>query len=147
MNTNILMTKSMFPVFSIWALTVLLLWFRPRIEIFWKLVASLIFIFYVWFFHEDLIRGYENFTLAWYEETLAFIKEFLGIVFVTLFLIWPLSLILIFYTANDMGAERLLKFLCLLTLILWLLFIIYYLFSEGIDHFMYDEMKKLLPKF
>jgi len=37
MTNDVLMIKSVFLFFSVWGLTVLLLWFRPRIELFWKL--------------------------------------------------------------------------------------------------------------
>ncbi len=146
MDTSILMIKSTFLIFCLWAIAIIMLWFRPRIEIFWKIIATVIFAFYVWFFHEELVKGYGQFIAQWYTAVLAFLKELLSIVFVTMFIIWPVSLVLIFYKANDMGAERLLKFLCILTLVLWIVFIIYYFFSEGIDSFLYEDLKKLIPK-
>jgi len=146
MDTSILMIKSTFLVFSLWAISIVMLWFRPRVEIFWKIIATIIFAFYVWFFHEDLLTGYEKFTAQWYTAVLAFFREILSILFVTLFIIWPVALILVFYKANEMGAEKLLKFMCIMTMILWIIFIIYYFFNEGIDNFLYDDLKKLIPK-
>lgn len=145
MDTSILMIKSTFLVFCFWALSIVLLWFRPRIEIFWKIIATLIFAFYLWFFFDELSGGFDKFRVEWYTAVLAFFKEVLSIVFVTMFIIWPISLILVFYKANDMGAERLLKFLCLLTMALWIIFIIYYFFSEGIDTFLNEELKNMIP--
>ncbi len=110
MNNEILMVKSIFLFFSFWGITVLLLWFRPRIEIFWKLVASIIFAFYIWFFFNELKSGFITFKTGWYIAFIYFFKEILIIIFAGLFLIWPISLIVIFYKANDMGAERVLKF-------------------------------------
>ena len=145
MNNEILMIKSIFLFFSFWGITVLLLWFRPRIEIFWKLIATVIFAFYVWFFFNELVNGYHSFISGWYIAVINFLKEILIITFAGLFIIWPVVLILIFYKANDMGAERLLKFLCVLTLILWILFIAYFFFSEGIVKFFYETLKKMIP--
>ena len=145
MNNEILMIKSIFLFFSFWGLTVLLLWFRPRIEIFWKLIATVIFAFYVWFFFNELVNGYHTFTSGWYIAVINFFKEILIITFAGLFIIWPVVLILIFYKANDMGAEKLLKFICILTLILWIIFIIYFFFSEGIVKFFYEILKKMIP--
>lgn len=145
MNNEILMVKSIFLFFSFWGITVLLLWFRPRIEIFWKLVATVIFAFYIWFFFNELKSGFFSFKTGWYIAFVEFFKEILIIIFAGLFLIWPISLIVIFYKANDMGAERVLKFLCILTLSLWILFIIYFFFSEGIIRFFYDSLKQMIP--
>ena len=145
MNNEILMIKSIFLFFSFWGITLLLLWFRPRIEIFWKLIATVIFVFYVWFFFNELVSGYHSFISGWYIAVINFLKEILIITFAGLFIIWPVVLILIFYKTNDMGAEKLLKFLCILTLILWILFIAYFFFSEGIVKFFYETLKKMIP--
>ena len=144
-NNEILMVKSIFLFFSFWGLTVLLLWFRPRVELFWKLVATAIFGFYIWFFFNELKNGYFTFRAGWYTAFIEFFKEILIIIFAALFLIWPVCLIIVFYRANDMGAERVLKFLCILTLTLWILFIMYFFFSEGIVKFFYDSPKHMIP--
>lgn len=52
---------------------------------------------------------------------------------------------MIFYQADDIGAERLLKFLCVLTLVLWIIFIMYSFFSSGIDKYFYENFKKMIP--
>ena len=145
MKSDILVIKSIFLFFSFWGLSILLLWFRPRIEFFWKLVASLIFCFYVWFFFPELKAGFSTFRVSWYVSILDFLKEILTIIFTGLFIIWPAALIRIFYKADDMGAEKLLRFLCLLTLVLWILFIIYFFFSAGIDNFFYENLRKMVP--
>lgn len=146
MNSNILVIKSIFIFFVLWGLAQLLLWFRPRIEIFWKAVSTLILGFYIWFFFAELKSGFSVFRGGWYIALLDFMKELLTIVFTGMFLIWPAALVIIFYKADDIGAERLLKFLCLLTLVLWLLFIIYFFFSAGIDRFFYDNLRKMVPR-
>jgi hypothetical protein len=123
----------------------LLLWFRPKIEIFWKLIAAIIFVFYIWFFFSELKTGFTSFKSDWYISILDFIKDFITIIFASMFIIWPVSIVIIFYKANDMGAEKLLKFLCILTLLLWIIFIIYFFFNEGIYTFFYESLKKMVP--
>jgi len=145
MNSNILVIKSIFIFFSLWGLSLVLLWFRPRVEVFWKIIATLILGFYVWFFFAELKSGFQVFTASWYVSILDFLKEILTIVFTGMFIIWPAALVIIFYKADDIGAERLLKFLCMLTLVLWLLFIIYLFFSAGIDRFFYEHLRKMVP--
>ena len=130
-----LLIKSIFMFVALWGLSIVLLWFRPRVEIFWKIIATLIFFFYIWFFFEELSKGYNSLTSGWYIVTVDFIKELIALVFVNLFFLWPLSLIIIFYKANELGAEKLLKFMCLLTLILWIIFVIYVYYSKGINEY------------
>lgn len=146
MGNDILMIKSVFMFFIFWGIAVLMLWFRPRIELFWKLIASLIFIFYIWFFFGELSAGIASFKAGWYISIVEFLKEMLIIVFAGMFIIWPLALIIIFYKANDIGAEKLLRFLCLLTIALWIVFIIYFFFSKGIEKFFYETLKQMIPK-
>lgn len=130
---------------SIWGICVVALWFRRSIEIFWKILATLIFAFYVWFFYEEIMMGYNTFQQGWYILFVDFSKELIAITFTNLFLFWPLALIIIFYKADDIGAEKLLKFMCILTLVLWISFIIYVFYKKGIDEFLYDNLKKMIP--
>jgi hypothetical protein len=140
-----ILIKSIFMFISIWGFTVMFLWFRPKIELFWKIAATLIFIFYVWFFFNEISTGYSAFTAGWYNMTMNFIKELLSLVFVNLFVFWPIALIIIFYKANDMGAEKLLKFMCVLTIVLWIIFLIYVYYSKGIDEFLYNKLRDMVP--
>ncbi len=123
----------------------LLLWFRPRIEIFWKIIATVIFAFYLWFFFDEINSGVTQFTADWAVFSAHFLKELTVLVFVNLFFIWPLALIMIFYKADDIGAERLLKFLSILTLVLWLVFIAYFFFNRGAESQILDGIKKIFP--
>lgn len=140
-----LLIKSVFLFIALWGLSIVFLWFRPRIELFWKIVATLIFIFYVWFFFEEISKGYNSLLADWYIVTIDFIRELIALVFVNLFFLWPLSLILIFYKSNEVGAERMLRFMCLLTLILWVIFVVYVYYNKGIDEFLYEKLKEMIP--
>ena len=146
MANNVLILKSIFLFFSIWGIAILLLWIRPKIELFWKLVATLIFTFYVWFFFNELNLSFTSFKAEWYISVIEFLREILIIIFAGMLVIWPVTLIIIFYNANDIGSERLLRFICLLTIILWIAFIIYSFFSSGIENFFYDTLKNMIPK-
>lgn len=140
-----LLIKSVFLFIIFWGIGIGMLWFRPRIDLVWKIIATVILIFYIWFFFDEIINGYNGFTAGWYGSVLNFLKEVLSLVFVNLFFIWPAALILIFYKADDIGAEKLLKFLCVLTLVLWVIFIMYFFFSKGIDEFMLRNLKEMVP--
>ena len=145
MTNNIIILKSIFLFCSIWGIAILLLWFRPRIELFWKLVATSIFIFYVWFFFNEFSQSFNSFKADWYIGVIDFFKEILVVIFAGMFIIWPVALIIIFYKASDMGSEKLLKFICLLTIVLWIAFIIYFFFSSGVESFFYKTLKEMIP--
>lgn len=136
--------KSIFFFMIFWGIGVGMLWFRPRVEMVWKIVVTLIFAFYIWFFWDEIAAGYRTFEAGGYVFTIHFLKELLSLVFVNLFFLWPLSLIIVFYKADALGSERLIKFMCFFTLCLWIVFILYFFYSKGIDTFLYENMKKML---
>ena len=142
---DVIIIKSLIFFMAIWGVSLILLWFRPRIEWFWKIAASLIYGFYIWFFFSELRTGLERLKSDWYISSLDFIRELAGIVFINLLFFWPLLLIVIFYKADDVAAEKLLKFISIATVVLWILFIIYYFFNNGIDTFFYERLKEMIP--
>ncbi|MCP4137328.1 MAG: hypothetical protein GY754_40550 [bacterium] len=142
---EILIARSILIFMFFWAIGIVLLWFRPRIEIFWKIVATLILALYAWFFIDEILKGFDAFLAGWYVHLLDFVIEFLTLVFMCLFFIWPISLMLIFYKVDDIGSERLLKFISVLTLVLWILFILYYYYNSGIDKFLFEKLRRLIP--
>lgn len=142
---NGLLIKSVFIFIIFWGIGIAMLWFRPRIEIIWKIIATVIFLFYIWFFFDEISSGYAAFSAGWYNFVLNFLKELVSLIFVNLFFIWPLALILIFYKADAIGAEKLLRFLCVLTLVIWIVFIVYDFFNRGIDNFLINKFKEMVP--
>ena len=62
-----------------------------------------------------------------------------------MFFLWPLALIIIFYKADDVGAERLLKFMCIFTLIVWLVFTLHTFYSKQIDTFLFHTLREMIP--
>jgi hypothetical protein len=140
--------KSIFMFVCLWGIGIMLLWFRHNIEIFWKIVATLILGFYIWFFFEEISKGYAAFmvTNGWQAVTINFLKEFTAIIYSTLFFLWPLSLIIIFYKSNDIGAQRLLKFMCIITLIIWIVYVIYAYYDKGLNDFIEKYLKQILQK-
>ena len=146
MANSVIIIKSIFLFCSIWGIAVLLLWIRPKIELFWKLVATIIFAFYIWFFFNEITLSFSSFKADWYISIIEFFKEILIVIFAGMFIIWPVTLIIIFYKANDIGSEKLLRFICLLTIGLWIAFIIYFFFSSGVENFFYGTLKEMIPK-
>ncbi|MDY6967298.1 MAG: hypothetical protein SVR08_01400 [Spirochaetota bacterium] len=142
---NILLIKSILIFIILWGASLLLLFFRGRIEYFWKIIASLIYIFYIWFFFDEISSGFLSLQSGWYPVVIGFLKELLSLSFINMFFFWPLALIIIFYKADEIGAENLLKFMCILTLVLWIIFVIYVYFNKGINEFLFEQLRNMIP--
>jgi hypothetical protein len=143
-----LIIKSVFMFVCLWSIGIMLLWFRHSVETFWKIVATLILGFYIWFFFEEISKGYASFMGAegWQSATIHFLKELTAIIYSTLFFLWPLSLIIIFYKSDDLGAQRLLKFMCIVTLVIWIIYVIYAYYDKGLNEFIDKNLKQIFPK-
>jgi hypothetical protein len=142
-KTLILNSISVFVL--IWGIAAAFLWFRPRIEIFWKLIATILFIFYVWFFYDEISKGFVTLKADWYPVVITFLKELMVLVFVNLFFLWPVVLVVIFYKSDDIGAEKLLKFMCVFTVIIWIALVGYSFYDKNIDTFLYEKLKTFIP--
>ncbi len=129
----------------IWGISVIFLWFRPKIEFIWKIITFLIFAFYAWFFSEEITKGLIEFKADWFSSIMIFLKEIIFVIFYLLFIIWPIFLIIIFYKADDFGAERMLKFICIFTVILWIIIVSYVFYQKGIDEFLFQKFKTVIP--
>jgi len=141
-----LLIKSVFMFVGLWGIGIILLWFRHNIDMFWKIIATLILAFYIWFFYDEIHTGYAAFISAsgWQKVTLSFLTELTAITFTNLFFLWPFVLVIIFYKADISGALRLLKFMCILTLLLWIIFIIYTFYSKDISGFLGKNLKEIM---
>ena len=142
---DIIIIRSIFLFMSVWGVALILLWFRPRMEIIWKIGATVILGFYVWFFWDEIARDFLLVKTAWYTSLVTFFRDGAILVYANLFLFWPVTLVVIFYKSDDIGAERLLKFMILLTLVLWLMFVAYFYFDSGISRFFNETLKKMIP--
>ena len=128
-----------------WAISLVFAWFRSNIDFFWKIAATIILLLYCWFFFDDIAKGIDSLRGGWYVFVLDFFKELITLVFVNLFFLWPLALFMIFFKADDIGSEKLLRFMCVLTVVLWIIVLVYFYFSKHIDTFFYERLKNMIP--
>jgi hypothetical protein len=141
--SELLTINAVFVYMCLWALGLVMMWLRGRIELGWKLIASAIFLFYIILLNKELQTGYERFMADAYIQTMHFLKEFVMYLFSSIFFLWPLSLIVVFYKSSDYGSEKLLKFMCVLTLVLLVIGVIYAYHSHDIDTFLFKNFRKL----
>lgn len=144
MNNNLIL-NSIFIFVFLWAVSLAFLWFRPHIDLFWKIIATLIFLIFLWLFKKEIMSGYAAFNADWYKSIIVFIRELMLLIFYNFFLFWPMTLIIIFYKADDIAAENLLKFICIFTLILSAVIWAYIFFHEGVDRFIYEKLINVVP--
>jgi len=142
---NEIILKSVFFFMCFWALGLIFMWLRSNISLSWKIAATLILLFYGWFFFNDIFKGIEYLRSGWYVFVLDFFKEFITLIFVNLFFLWPLALFMVFFKADDIGSEKLLRFMCILTIVLWIIFLVYFYFGKHIDIFFYERLKQMIP--
>jgi len=137
--------KSQFWFLGFWTLATILIWFRPRIELLWKITATLLLGFNIFFFYEEVYKQAMSFSKTWYVSLLGFLNEIKTLLFINQYFFWPIVLIVAFYKADDMGAERLIKYMCIFSIVVWIIFIVFYYFDTGINSFIYENIKELLP--
>ncbi len=144
MEQNIIL-KSVFIFIFLWSISIVFLWFRPKVEFFWKIIATAILLLFIYFFKKEIMNGYTSFTADWYAALITFLREILLLLFYNLFIFWPMTLIIVFYKADDVGAEKLLKFMCVFTLVLCVIILGYVYYKEGVDKFIYEKLIDVIP--
>ena len=137
--------NSIFMFISFWGITVFFIWFRPRVEFFWKIVVTLIFLFYLWFFWKEIFSGYLAFKASWYVVFISFLKELLILLFYCSFIFWPIALVKAFYSSSDVSSERLIRVMCVFSLILWVVVSIYIYNNKNIDNFFFKKLLDSIP--
>lgn len=134
--------NSIFMYMCFWFIGLIMVLSRPRVEVVWKIIACVIFGLFVFLLFDEFKSGYNRFISGWYIYSLQFIKELIMYLFSSLFFLWPLALVIVFYKVDALGSEKILKFMCLFTLVLLIITLIYAYFSKGIDEFLIDNLKK-----
>ncbi len=142
---SIIILKTVFIFIVLWGLAAAFLIFRPRVSFIWKIAAIMLYAFYVWYFREDIMSGYGSFTQDWFGTLILFAKEIMFLMFYLLFVFWPISLVIIFYKADDLGAQNLLKFMVIYTLIVWVIITIYAFNKKVIDSTLYETLTGWIP--
>ncbi len=115
------MNAVLLPLFVIWGVFALVLLFQRRIDLYLRLSAALIFLFYTALFWPDLgvsASGYQNSlrsTLA------ALASAFMPGLGVLLLVFWPFVILVSFYSIHQSLARGLLRIFIVLTLFYWLI--------------------------
>ena len=141
---EVISINTIFLYMCFWFIGLIMMLSRPRVEVVWKIIACVIFALFIFILFDEFKLGLNRFISGWYIYSLQFFKELLMYLFSSLFFLWPLALTIVFYKADALGSEKILKFMCLLTLVLLLISLIYAYNSKGIDRFLIHHIKKNL---
>ncbi len=124
-----------FPVFLIWFVGLILVLFRKDLEILWKVSFLFLFVVYLILFGKEwsasLDRLEEN--PGW--EIRNYIYGSGKAIFYFLFILWPITMVRLFYTGSRELAKHTASLMSTVTILYWFGFWMYYQFMNEIDHF------------
>ncbi|MBE7411628.1 MAG: hypothetical protein L6Q54_03400 [Leptospiraceae bacterium] len=132
-----LIEKIVFPLFLIWAIGIFLLSFRKEIDYYYKITFLFIFVFYGFQFYPDLVKAYDRLEKNYTIEIVSWLYGFGKVTFYFLLILWPVSLVRIFYSASETLSRTLIHILISVTLLYWIGFFLYIKFETEVDLFFY----------
>lgn len=124
------------PLFIIWAIALILSFFRREIEFIWKAFFTLIFFFYVILFYQEIMASYVRLVHDYPYEIRNYIYGIGKAYFFALIILWPLVLLRIYYSASDYLSERIIKTMVMATMFYWAGFSIWLIFHKNISYFL-----------
>lgn len=131
--------------FLLWAIAMVFWLFRKGVEPLWKLASLLVFVFYVYYRWEPLLRAWQRLR----QDYVVFMVDtfyYLGkAVFHLLPLIWTLVMVIVFYLIDEAKAEKLVKVFFFLTLIVWLFWGVNYFWGDFLGPWLRQEIPKFFP--
>jgi len=120
-----------FPLALFWGIALFFVLFRRRLGAAWKIGALLLYIFFVVWFREPILQGWNGFHYQFGASLFAMLAALWLEVGRTLMLVWPVFLVMVFFFASDRSASWILRVLVVLTLFYWLFFFLFRSLPEG----------------
>lgn len=118
-----------------WFLGLVLVFFRRDLELHWKISFLFLFIVYAIVFGREWSAGLDRLEENPGWEIRNWIYGIGKSLFYFLFMLWPITLVRLFYSGSKELARLTSSILVSITVVYWLLFWLYYRFRESIDHF------------
>ncbi|TGN19916.1 hypothetical protein [Leptospira idonii] len=127
-----------FPILFLWFIGLLLVLFRRDLEPHWKFFFFLVFCFYMVQFFPEFLAGISRFRDQPKRELLIWISGLGNATYVFLFLLWPLVLVRIYYSASNQLSKTLIPVLSYGTVVYWALFFLWSFYSKEWSRFLED---------
>lgn len=128
------------PLFVIWFLGLILVSFRGDIEFLWKITFIFIFVFYLFQFWPEINKSYIRLTEYYPGEIINWIYGIGKAAYFFLIIVWPVSLIRMFYSAANNLSKTIIITLISATMIFWIIFLIRMEYAEQIDLFIQTKL-------
>ena len=139
-----LIEQFILPLFTLWFIGMVLVMFRSDVEFLWKITFVFIFVFYLFQFLPEINGSLNRLTANYPAEIVSWIYGLGRLSYFFLLIVWPVSLIRIFYSASNNISRTIIVTLISVTMIYWILFFLYIEFSDKIDWFMQNRLIPLL---
>ncbi|MDZ4727877.1 MAG: hypothetical protein SH817_17095 [Leptospira sp.] len=131
-----------FPILFIWFIGLLLTFFRRDLEPHWKFFFFLVFCFYMVQFFPEFWAGIGRWKLNPKQELLTWISAMGNAFYVFLFLLWPIVLVRIYYSASNNLSKTLIPVLAYGTVVYWVLFLLWSYYSKEWNEFLQSIINK-----
>ncbi|MCZ8157312.1 MAG: hypothetical protein O9264_14380 [Leptospira sp.] len=125
-----------FPILFVWFIGLLLTFFRRDLEPHWKFFFFLVFCFYMVQFFPEFWAGVARWKANPKTELLSWLSALGNATYVFLFLLWPLVLVRIYYSAANNLSKTLIPLLSYGTVIYWVLFLLWSYYSKEWNEFL-----------
>ncbi|MCC5814647.1 MAG: hypothetical protein JJT78_07820 [Leptospira sp.] len=127
------------PVFIIWFLGLVLVFFRKDIDLHWKISFLFLFIVYFVVFGREWSAALDRLEEQPSWEIRNWIYGIGKALFYFLFILWPITLIRLFYSSSKELARLTSSIIVSVTVVYWFLFWLYFRFQESVDGFFYGR--------
>jgi len=137
-----LIAQIAFPILFLWFVGLLLSFFRKDLEPHWKFFFFLLFCFYLIQFFPYFLQGIERWKGDPKTEIIVWLTGMAQAIYVFLFLLWPIVLIRIFYSASGNLSKTLIPVLSYFTILFWVLFFLWSIFPKEWNEILQSFMPK-----
>jgi uncharacterized membrane protein YfcA len=124
-----------FPVFILWFVGIILVLFRKDLEILWKVSFLFLFVVYLILFGKEWSLALDRLESNPGWEIRNYIYGMGKAIFYFLFILWPITMIRLYYTGSKELAKHTASLLVTITIIYWMLFWLYFHFMYEVDEF------------
>lgn len=123
------------PVFILWFVGIILVLFRKDLEILWKLSFLFLFVVYLILFGKEWSNALDRLEANPGWEIRSYIYGLGKAIFYFLFILWPITMIRLYYIGSKELAKHTASLLVTITILYWMLFWLYFQFMNEVDQF------------
>jgi uncharacterized membrane protein YfcA len=131
------------PIFLIWFIGLILVFFRKNLDLHWKFSFLFIFVIYIIVFGKEWSQALDRLEANPGWEVRNWIYGLGKALFYFLFILWPISLVRMFYSTSRELVVLTSNILVTVTISYWFLFWLYFQFQSEIDQFFMTRFMEL----